>query len=183
MLYIREHFSTITRHRHEVIRLCKKCGILWQGMRHDLSKYSPTEFLEGIRYYQGDRSPNVGAREANGYSKAWMHHQGRNRHHFEYWVDYNSVTKQKEPVQMPVRYVVEMFCDRVAASKIYFDTEYDDGKALYYYRKGRSRLRMHRVTAAQIEKLLVMLESDGEDRTCAYIRHVVKPWAKREGVW
>ena len=38
------HLSTITRHRHKVIAHCARAGILWQGLRHDLSKYSPTEF-------------------------------------------------------------------------------------------------------------------------------------------
>ena len=183
MLYISKHFHTINKHRHLVIRYCAKCGILWQGLRHDLSKYSPTEFLEGIRYYQGDKSPNVGAREANGCSRAWLHHQGRNKHHHEYWTDYNTKTRLREPVRMPVRYVVEMFCDRVAASRVYFGKDYNDGTALYYYKKGHSRRRMHPTTAAQIEKLLTMLKEKGEDETCAYIRHVVIPWAKREGVW
>ena len=86
------HFCTITRHRHQVIKHCKKAGILWQGLRHDLSKYTPTEFIPGVKFYTGHRSPNEGEREVFGYSKAWMHHKGRNRHHFEYWVDYNIET-------------------------------------------------------------------------------------------
>lgn len=183
MLYIKEHFMTITRHRHLVIEHCMKCGILWQGLRHDLSKYTPTEFLEGIRYYQGDRSPNVGARETNGYSKAWLHHQGRNKHHFEYWVDYNPVSKKKEPVEMPIRYVVEMLCDRMAASKVYFDKDYDDSKPIMYFEKGRGKRLMHPKTAALLKKLLVMLEKEGEDKTFAYVRKVVKPQAKAKGVW
>ena len=56
------HFSTITRHRHKVIAHCAKAGILWQGLRHDLSKYTPTEFIPGVKYYMGDRSPNEGER-------------------------------------------------------------------------------------------------------------------------
>ncbi|MFR3811562.1 MAG: DUF5662 family protein [Ruminococcus callidus] len=120
------HFCTITRHRHTVMRHCRRAGIFWQGLRHDLSKYSPTEFWQGVRYYQdGKRSPNEAEREALGYSLAWMHHKGRNRHHFEYWSDYNPRTKQVEPVEMPVRFLAEMFCDRVAASKIYMKDAYD----------------------------------------------------------
>ena len=183
MLHIKKHFITITRHRHLVIRHCYHCGILWQGLRHDLSKYSPTEFLEGIRFYRPDRSPNMGAREAKGYSRAWLHHQGRNKHHFEYWVDYSMKTKRKEPVQMPVRYVVEMFCDRVAASKVYFDKKYDDSKPLYYFNKARKRRYMHPVTSAQLEKLITMLANEGEEKTFHYVRTVVKPWAKRRRVW
>ena len=183
MAYIKKHFVTITRHRHLVIRHCYHCGILWQGLRHDLSKYSPTEFLEGIRYYRPDRSPNMGAREANGYSRAWLHHQGRNKHHFEYWVDYSMKSKRKEPVQMPVRYVVEMLCDRIAASKIYFDKEYDDTKPYQYFDKARKRRYMHPTTSAMLEKLLVMLRDQGEEKTFAYVRNVVKPWAKKRQIW
>ena len=80
------HLRTINRHRHKVIAHCAKAGILWQGLRHDLSKYSPTEFIPGVKYFQGTRSPNEAERELNGYSLAWMHHKGRNRHHFEYWI-------------------------------------------------------------------------------------------------
>ena len=109
-------------------------------MFHDLSKYSPTEFLEGIKYYQGTRSPNERARELKGYSIAWMHHKGRNKHHFEYWTDYSNETHQLEPIEMPLRYVVEMFCDRVAASKIYGRDKYNDSYALNYYLAKRRKL-------------------------------------------
>lgn len=102
------HLKTITHHRHLVMRGCFRMGLIWQGLTHDLSKYSPTEFLAGVRYYQGDRSPNTAEREANGYSLAWMHHKGRNRHHFEYWTDLSPKTRTYEPVDMPVRYLCEM---------------------------------------------------------------------------
>ena len=109
------HLITITRHRHAVIRNAFSAGILWQGLFHDLSKYSPTEFFTGVKHFtDGKRSPNEHEREQNGYSRAWMHHKGRNRHHFEYWVDINPETKNYEPVKMPLRYLAEMFCDRLA---------------------------------------------------------------------
>ena len=80
-----EHFRTITRHRHMVLRHCIKAGIPLQGLLHDLSKFTPTEFIPGMLYWQGTRSPNEKERELFGYSEAWMHHKGRNKHHFEYW--------------------------------------------------------------------------------------------------
>ena len=86
------HFITITKHRHEVVRLCFKAGIGFQGLFHDLSKYSPSEFIPGARYYSGKESPNNGERRDNGYSLAWMHHKGRNKHHFEFWYDYDAAT-------------------------------------------------------------------------------------------
>ena len=102
------HLKTITHHRHLVMRGCFRMGLIWQGLTHDLSKYSPTEFFAGVRYYQGNRSPNTAEREANGYSLAWMHHKGRNRHHFEYWTDLSPETRTYEPVDMPVKYLCEM---------------------------------------------------------------------------
>ena len=112
-----KHLKTITTHKLLVGKLCFKLGLYGQGICHDLSKYSPTEFGPGIRYYQGTRSPNAKEREIFGYSKAWMHHKGRNKHHFEYWTDLDLKTKQYMPVRMPRRYLVEMVMDRIAACK------------------------------------------------------------------
>lgn len=168
------HFKTITNHRHKVIAHCAKAGILWQGLLHDLSKYSPTEFMPGARFYLGTRSPNEAEREAYGYSLAWMHHKGRNRHHFEYWTDYNPKTKEIIAVKMPLRYVAEMFCDRVAASKIYQGKNYRDDSALKYFQNGKARRRIHPETSALLEKLLIMLAEEGEEKTFKYLRGLIK---------
>lgn len=74
------HLRTVMRHRREVRKLCFKCGLYWQGLTHDLSKYSPTEFISGIKFFIGKGSPHLGEREAYGYSKAWLHHKGRPLH-------------------------------------------------------------------------------------------------------
>ncbi len=166
------HFYTITRHRHRVMQHCRRVGIGFQGLFHDLSKYTPTEFLPGAKYYQGTRSPNEKERELYGYSLAWLHHKGRNRHHFEYWNDLNPKTKLYEPVRMPLRFVKEMFCDRVAASKIYQGKNYTDGHPLAYFHRGNARVKMHPATADLLEEWLTMLERDGEDKTFAYIRSI-----------
>lgn len=165
-----KHFKTITKHRHAVIRHAFKAGIPWRGLLHDLSKYSPEEFLAGARFYLGTRSPNEAEREKNGYSKAWMHHKGRNKHHFEYWCDYNPKTKLMSPVEMPVIYVIEMFCDRVAASKIYQGKNYTDSHPLEYFMRGKQRRVIHPATSDLLESLLVMLSEKGERETFRYIR-------------
>ena len=120
--------------------------------------------------YQGTRSPNDAEREAVGYSLAWMHHKGRNKHHHEYWTDYSRETHRVEPVKMPLKYLIEMFCDRVAACKIYQGKNYTDGAPLAYYHRGRGKQIMHPETGAFLEKLLVMLEQEGEDAAFAWIR-------------
>lgn len=170
MWHFIKHFSTITRHRHKVIYHCFKCGILWQGLRHDLSKYSPTEFFAGAKFYLGDRSPTEAERRTYGYSLAWMHHKGRNKHHFEYWTDYNIETRRVEAVEMPLKYVKEMFCDRVAAGKIYLGDKYTCDNPIDYFENGNAKTWMHPKTAALLEEWLRMLQKDGEKKTFAYIR-------------
>lgn len=164
------HFKTITRHRHEVIKNCKKAGILWQGLFHDLSKYSPSEFFVGAKYYLGTKSPNDMERRVRGYSSAWMHHKGRNKHHFEYWTDYNPETRKYGPVKMPLRHVKEMFCDRVAASKIYQGKNYNNSHPYEYFDMGRSNRLIHKETSELLEKLLLMLRDEGEEATFLYIK-------------
>ena len=168
----RGHFKTITKHKYYVFKMCHKAGITWQGIIHDLSKYSPTEFIPGVRYFQGYRSPNEGEREDLGYSAAWMHHKGRNKHHFEYWNDLNLETHKYGPVKMPLKYVKEMFCDRVAASKIYGKDKYTDHYALDYFNKRKEHPELHPETGKLLLKLLTMLAEKGEDRTFAYIRRL-----------
>mgnify|MGYP000245280789 FL=1 len=168
------HFATITKHRHKVIAHCAKAGILWQGLRHDLSKYSLWEFVPGARYYAGTRSPNVGERLDKGYSEAWLHHKGRNRHHFEYWTDYNPKTRLIEPVKMPLKYVAEMFCDRVAASKIYRGDEYRDTDPLAYFMNSKGIRVIHGETSDFLEMLLRMLAEKGEEETFAFLRTYLK---------
>ena len=169
-----KHFITITKHRNKVIAHCFKAGIGFQGLFHDLSKYSPAEFIPGAKYYLGTRSPNEGERETIGYSLAWMHHKGRNKHHFEYWTDVNPIRKQYEPVEMPMRYVTEMFCDRVAASKIYQGEKYTDASALNYFLRGNARAKMHQNTADLLESWLTMLSERGEKETFAHIKRANK---------
>ena len=169
-----KHFKTITKHRHAVIRHCAKCGILWQGLFHDLSKYTPTEFIVGSRNYLGSKSPNEAERQQNGYSLAWMHHKGRNKHHFEYWTDYNPETKKIEPVEMPLEFVVEMFCDRVAASKIYNEKTYNENMPIEYFLKAKSRRIINEKTSNLLESWLLMLQEKGEEETFRYIKGLIK---------
>jgi hypothetical protein len=166
------HFRTITKHRHRVIAHCFRAGIGWQGLFHDLSKYTPTEFIPGAKYYQGSRSPNEREREVYGFSYAWMHHKGRNRHHLEYWNDLNPATKRYEPVKMPIRFVKEMFCDRVAASKIYQGKNYTNEHPYHYFIRGNARQKMHPDTADLLEGWLAMLAKEGEQATFAHLKKI-----------
>lgn len=166
-----EHFKTITYHKVLVMKGCFALGLYDQGIMHDLSKYSPSEFLVGMKYYQGTRSPNNAEREEQGYSNAWMHHKGRNRHHYEYWFDYSAKQHGKiVPVEMPVKYVAEMFVDRIAACKVYNGKTYRDSDPLAYYEHGNTAQFLHPNTAKLLKRLLTMLAECGEEKTFHYIR-------------
>lgn len=166
------HFKTITYHRFLVAQGCFRVGLYRQGILHDLSKYSPTEFRVGVKYYQGDRSPNNAEREAIGYSSAWLHHKGRNRHHYEYWVDYSSEGEHGilVPVPMPPRYIAEMIMDRIAASKVYKGADYTDSAPLEYYLHGKGKVPIHPDTAEILERMLRLLAERGEAETFRCIR-------------
>lgn len=165
------HLKTINHHRWLVLKYCFSVGLYWQGLTHDLSKYSPSEFLVGAKYYQGSRSPNAMERNIKGYSSAWLHHKGRNKHHWEYWTDFtpNGPTKITG-VEMPVRYVVEMFCDRVAASKTYRREKYQDSDPYDYYMRSEDYHIIHPKTRALLEKMLISLKDKGEHETFKMIR-------------
>ena len=168
------HFRTITRHRHRVIAHCFKAGIGWQGLFHDLSKYARSEFWVGARHYQGIRSPNEEERTRLGYSTAWLHHKGRNRHHFEYWTDYSPAERRVMPVKMPVNYVAEMFCDRLAASKIYRGKDYTDQHPLEYFLGGKPRRFIHPETSDLLERWLTIVAEQGEKAAFVQIRRQLK---------
>lgn len=170
------HLKTITAHKALVRKYCFRVGLYRQGLLHDLSKYSPTEFLVGAKYFQGDRSPNEMERLDTGISSAWLHHKGRNKHHLEYWIDYDpNLDYRMGGMDIPVNYVVEMVCDRIAASRIYQKERYTDASPLLYYLNSKEHYIIHPNTAALLEELLTMLRDKGEDATFDYIRkHVLK---------
>ncbi|MBE6962595.1 MAG: catalase [Ruminococcaceae bacterium] len=169
------HLKTVGRHRRLVRKYCFRLGLYRQGLTHDLSKYSLTEFLVGVRYYQGDRSPNDAERREKGYSAAWLHHKGRNRHHLEYWTDYGRVGDRIGivSVEMPVRYVAEMFCDRLAASHVYRGEAFRQEDPWIFFQRTKKNAVLHEKTQALLEEMLLKLRDEGEDAAFSYIRNEI----------
>ncbi|MCR5741874.1 MAG: DUF5662 family protein [Gammaproteobacteria bacterium] len=164
-----KHFLTITRHRHKVMKYCFKCGLYAQGLLHDLSKYGHTEFSNGAKYYLGYKSPHYKEREDKGYSEAWMHHKGRNKHHIEYWTDLNLETHLYEPVKMPDRYLAECLCDRIAASENYNRGHFERKMVLEYFEREGRFLVMHPDTRKKLSELIHMYVEDPK-KTFKYIK-------------
>lgn len=170
------HLRTVSRHRREVRRNCFRAGIYVQGLTHDMSKFSPTEFFQGVRFFDGTHSPTEDERRMHGYSVAWMHHKGRNRHHWEYWTDYSVKEGRYLPVPMPRRYLAETICDRIAASKIYKGAAYEDSCPLDYLQNGKMRDNMHPQTLEEITRFLTLLKDRGEEAMFASLR----AWLREE---
>ena len=178
-----EHLKTITAHKIMVMRHCFAVGLYKQGLLHDLSKYSWTEFSMGAKYYQGNRSPNDAEREDKGYTSSWLHHKGRNKHHLEYWVDYNVDRSDTKHLlvgcKMPKEYVIEMFCDRVAASKTYRGSAYRDSDPYDYYMRSVGHYMIHPNTAALLLDMLTVLKDQGEDAAFRHIKEDILKHGKQ----
>ena len=171
-----KHLKTVCYHRHLVMIGCFKVGLYKQGLLHDFSKFSPAEFWVGMKYFQGNQSPNNAERNAIGYSSAWLHHKGRNKHHYEYWLDYSTraIPGGIAPAPMPLKYVAEMVMDRIAACKVYNHGQYSNDTALKYYQSGKDPAPIHQDTRQLLEELLKMLADKGEEATFRYIKMLLR---------
>lgn len=167
------HLRTVQKHRAMVRKLCFKCGLYWQGLTHDLSKYSPTEFWNGVKFYTGTKSPHVGERAAYGYSKAWLHHKGHNKHHAEYWQDIQDDGTTK-PMPMPTKYLFEMICDRVAASMVYLGDKYTDDAALNYYVSHKYENDFNNGTRNRLEYWLRRVSKAGVNKSLKEMKQQLK---------
>lgn len=168
-----EHLKVICRHKHEVFKQCWACGIGWQGLLHDLSKFGPTEFVSSARHFQGNRSPIEAEKEAIGYSKAWLHHKGHNKHHWEYWTDFaddGTIIANK----IPVKYVIEMMCDWVGAGKVYSKDRWTTNTPYEYYLKVRQGRYFHPDTEALLLDCLYIIKDEGLDAYHQFARKVLR---------
>ncbi len=175
------HIKTIMTHKHYVRVACFKMGLYYQGIMHDMSKFSPTEFIPSVKYYCGTFSPNATARVLTGVSTSWLHHKGRNKHHFEYWTDY---TPRNAPYivgcRMPMKYVAEMIADRYAACMAYNSKEYNSGAPWNYYEPSREHLVIDEDTRAVLEKALIIMRDEGEDAAFAFMKKLLKKTRGRD---
>ena len=158
-----KHFILITHHKWVVFKLCCKIGEPWRGFVHDLSKYSPTEFGESIKYYVGNHSPITEAKKDKGYSDAWLHHKGRNKHHTQYWVDYDA--PEIAPI-IPYKYAAEMICDKLAAGIIYKGKEWTKEYELSdWIEREKDKLDIHPKIKDFVTVVLTQVAEQGIDKT------------------
>lgn len=157
------HLKTVVHHKSCVARYCFMCGLYYQGIVHDISKFSPTEFLESVKYYQGNRSPIDKCKEKKGYSNAWFHHKGRNKHHWEYWVD--DFEKGVIPKKMPFKYALEMVCDFLGAGQAYMGKNFSIKSEYAWWQKKRKVAILHKDTLAFVDALFDKMLQNGIENT------------------
>ena len=157
-----KHFNKVVSHRYYVFKYCRMAGIPVQGLIHDISKFSPTEFIESARYYVGTDSPINLCKKENGISYAWMHHKGRNPHHYEYWQD--NFDNGGNPVEMPYKYAVELICDYLGAGEAYQGKDFTFESEFYWWmdRLTKKNIAMHEKTIVFVTIVLygIGLKSD-----------------------
>lgn len=156
-----KHLKTVIKHKWAVFKLCVKAGIPWQGIIHDLSKFSITELRESIKYYNGKRSPLAIAKETNGYSLAWLHHSGRNKHHYQYWYDYEAPNPTPD---IPFKYVVEMICDSLAAGITYRGKEWTKEYQLSYWNRSKEKARISPSLRNMLDEVYETVAKEGLDK-------------------
>jgi len=148
------HLITIIKHKYYVGRECFKVGLYWQGIVHDLSKFSIVEFFSSAKYYQGTSSPICAEKEKKGYSLAWLNHKAKNKHHWEYWIDFDYKTGKVISIEIPEKYVLEMVCDMIGASKTYLNVKFDKTEPLKYFVDKSPMWHMHKESKELLRKYL-----------------------------
>ena len=156
------HTRNIIVHKFWVLYYACRLGIPVRGFMHDWSKFSPTEFWESVKYYQGTSSPIPACKEANGYSLAWQHHKGRNPHHYEYWID--RIDEGGVPIRIPFEYVLEMIADYLAAGRTYQGKKFTFQSELDWWKGQRDQRRMHEDTKKFLDIVFHYLSDHGFDK-------------------
>lgn len=156
-----KHIILVSKHRWFVFKLAMKAGIPWRGFVHDLSKFSPTEFFESVKYYNGSKSPIIVCREQNGYSRAWIHHKNHNKHHFEYWEDISKT--ERIGVFPPYKYIVEAVCDKIAAGMAYHGKDWNQTEPYEYWSKIEKNAPVvkHPASIEFMDKVLKKIAGEG----------------------
>ena len=141
-----KHFKLVCKHKWYVFLAAYEGGIPIRGLLHDMSKFSPIEFFNSVKYYTGNRSPIDNEKDEKGYSYAWLHHRGRNPHHWEYWID--NLSSGGQALKMPYKFVKEMICDWIGSGKAYNGKKWTRKAPIEFFkaRLAAGQIKMHKDT-------------------------------------
>lgn len=128
--------------------------------------------MRGLKYYKNNKtSPYKNSQKRKyGYSLAWLHHKRKNKHHTDYWFDYNAPLKA--PI-IPFNYCLEMVCDRIAIAKVNAGKKYSNMSPYYaLWNKTRDNEMLNRHIQGFITETLELLGAYGEKKLL--IKNILK---------
>ena len=155
-----KNFKHIVKHKWYILLECWSVGLYWHGITHDISKFFPSEFVGYSENFFGDKLDlalkarirfgvycneelPIGWLPEDRFAVAWLLHQHRNKHHWDYWVK-----SDNKPVPMPIRYVKQMVCDWRAMSRQF------GGTAHQFYQEKQDGIILHTQTKKAISEQL-----------------------------
>ena len=152
------YFWYVIQHKWFVFIECCRLGVIYRGVVHDLSKLRPSEWFPYVHSFYNPDGSKRNVRDETGYydptkmgaefDRAWLFHQHRNPHHWQYWLLTQDKNKNKE-MPMPDTYRKEMLADWRGAGKA-------QGKPNTYkwYLANKDKMKLHPETRAWIEEHL-----------------------------
>ena len=138
-----QYFKYICIHKWYVFVECIKLGIWWRGITHDLSKFLPSEFFPYMNYFYGNK------KNKEAFDYAWLLHQKRNKHHWQYWILINDEDPTKV-LQMDLNSVKEMLADWNAMSRKF------KGNTSDWYKKHKDKIQLNELSKQALLWYLIM---------------------------
>lgn len=143
----------LIRHKWHVFVECCRFGVPWRGICHDMSKFLPGEFIAYANHYHDNhisshRIINSTDIENSRYYLAWLIHQKRNRHHWQWWILHGE-DKDPRVIPMPDKYIKEMVADWRGAGRAQGQPDIQS-----WYQVNKNKMVLHISTRNKVEQLL-----------------------------
>lgn len=166
MKYVK-YLKYVLRHKWYVMIECFRFGLIWRGIMHDMSKLRPSEFIPYANFFYGNGNDIRSRRDKSGYYKptdtgdkefdfAWLFHQKRNSHHWQWWVLPEDGGGLKV-LEMSDVAILEMVCDWLGAGKAQgkFSPKNDKFKETRaWYSVNKEKMQLHPKTRRIVEYII-----------------------------
>ena len=156
--------SYVARHKWFVFQAGLRTGApLWRLVIHDWSKLTRAEWGPYVTKFYGNwghadglaDADAIGARVNAAFDAAWLHHQHRNPHHWQYWRLKEDLGKEKL-IEMPEHFIREMTADWMGAGRAI------TGKweVASWYAKNREKIMLAPDTRLAVEALIAQIDRE-----------------------
>lgn len=156
-----KYLKYIIRHKWFVMKVCFSYKLYVSGIFHDLSKFCSSEWGPYAEFFYGKNRPvqkgnsitKDDSEAQRAFDRAWLTHQHRNPHHWQYWI-LRQDDGQTKVLRMPAAYVIEMVCDWVGAGRA---IQGKKSNARKWYSLQKDKIRLHPDTKIDVENLMMTL--------------------------